>query len=669
MLSRFSYSAFALFLLVGFVANAEPLPVVAIHRSIPTRASGVWPYVRWKVFHPIQFLEEALRADGITFVEVTDSQIDNGALLLNGKPKYPILFSIGAEGISDVTASSIAVFAWAGGHVYVSGSSWTRLADGSPRFDSSKRPTMALANAVGITTPAWFLTSGVTTPSSLDLRVNHLMPSSSYDWEMPARYDFLDVFHNHWVFAARPAPGTEVILGAKLPATAQGRVQPFSIEFLSSSSDNTDWAGATPLPSLDIRFGDVNGDGRLDLAVRVGRNVKVGLSTGQGFAPLRQWTTWETNYDWVLTDANGDRKADIVGKRLSGSLIDIQVGLSTGSQFAASSSWTGCPTTICNNTEMKFADINGDGRSDMVTRIGATLNLFLSSSACNSGCFLSLPPSIWSPAFDFSLGDVNGDGKADIVGRSGTSIHVGLSTGTTFNVSTQWTTWNTAYDYRLADMDGDKRADLVGRSSMLDVQVALSGGSAFFNSTSWASWGPTITDPMYLADVTGDLRADFVGHDASRHVVFSPTLDSPSVSYAKLTSRPYGLGRFVFNAELNPMAGYGGFSNDNSEYKIIRRSIDQAFNAQALPVITIGAWPSKKLAAAIYRHDHWMASDVHALEIAFGSSITAPFGEYYVLPNQANCSNTPVARCIANPTNDLLVNIGAATSVQVQLGM
>ena len=33
----------------------------------------------------------------------------------------------------------------------------------------------------------------------------------------------------------------------------------------------------------------------------------------------------------------------------------------------------------------------------------------------------------WSTAYDYKLADVNGDGRADIIGRSGSNVHVGLA--------------------------------------------------------------------------------------------------------------------------------------------------------------------------------------------------------------------------------------------------
>jgi hypothetical protein len=86
-----------------------------------------------------------------------------------------------------------------------------------------------------------------------------------------------------------------------------------------------------------------------------------------------------------------------------------------------------------------------------------------------------------------------------------------------------------------------------------------------------------------------------------------------------------------------PTAGYGGFSNDNSEYKTVRTSIVEAFNvASVVPLVTLAPWPFPRTAALIYRHDHWLAADVHDLEQQLaGASSSSKFGEYYLMPEQA----------------------------------
>ena len=94
-------------------------------------------------------LEEALKADGTPYVEVTDADIESGALMSGGSPKYPILFSLAAECVSDAEVGQIRDYTNAGGQVFSGGSSWIRNADGTYR-DSSGHAEMALSSEMGL---------------------------------------------------------------------------------------------------------------------------------------------------------------------------------------------------------------------------------------------------------------------------------------------------------------------------------------------------------------------------------------------------------------------------------------------------------------------------------------------------------------------------------------
>jgi hypothetical protein len=172
-----------------------------------------------------------------------------------------------------------------------------------------------------------------------------------------------------------------------------------------------------------------------------------------------------------------------------------------------------------------FADVNGDGRRDMVWRFGATIKVAISNGTTFGA---GLVATAWSPAFDFQLADVNGDGKADLIGRNDTNIQVALSTGNgSFSPSTAWATWNTSYDHKLADVNGDGKADLVGRSGTV-IQVALSSGTQFLSPTQWTTWGTSYD--YSLADATGDGKADLVGRSGTDIQVATSTGSSFAAS-------------------------------------------------------------------------------------------------------------------------------------------
>jgi FG-GAP-like repeat len=187
----------------------------------------------------------------------------------------------------------------------------------------------------------------------------------------------------------------------------------------------------------------------------------------------------------------------------------------------------------------KVADINGDGRADIIGFGQAGVYVSL---ATGDGHFAA--PTFELPEFGTSAGgwssddtyprrvaDVNGDGMADIVGFGNAGVYVSLATGdgnfaaptfalSTFGTVGGWTSEN-LYPREVADVNADGRADIVGFGAT-GVYVALGNADGTFHlpttdlnafGTSAFAGGWTSEDqyPRLLADVTGDHAADIVG--------------------------------------------------------------------------------------------------------------------------------------------------------------
>ncbi|WJS85982.1 FG-GAP-like repeat-containing protein [Paracoccus sp. TOH] len=194
---------------------------------------------------------------------------------------------------------------------------------------------------------------------------------------------------------------------------------------------------------------DVDGDGRDDVIGFGGGSTLVSLSTGTGLTGVRVWTR-EFSYaaGWRnelhvrdLADVNGDGRADVVGFGDAG----VRVALSTGTGFAASTLWTaefgrdtGWSVAL---HERLLADVDGDGRADIVGFGEDGVLVALSTGAGFAAA------QLWSDGFGHADGwrtdrherrmaDVNGDGRADIVGFGEDVVQVALSTGSGFAAPT-----------------------------------------------------------------------------------------------------------------------------------------------------------------------------------------------------------------------------------------
>lgn len=281
-------------------------------------------------------------------------------------------------------------------------------------------------------------------------------------------------------------------------------------------------------------LGDVNGDGKADLALFDMNGVTVSLanSTGTGFLEPTLWSQqfdspggWDSRCVRTLADVNGDGKADAVGFGYGA----VHVALSTGTSFNSSQIWTysfGINTGWDEKTVKVMADVNGDKKADVIGfGYGGVFVALAGAGHFNS-------ETQWYSDFNYNAGwdgntfrtvaDVTGDGKADIVGFGYGQVIVAPSNGSAFTGAAVWNTqfvynhgWDNQSIRTVADINGDGKADIVG-FHLDDVYTSISTGSSFNNaSVASGSFGlndgfPLASTSRLIGDATGDKKADVV---------------------------------------------------------------------------------------------------------------------------------------------------------------
>jgi hypothetical protein len=143
------------------------------------------------------------------------------------------------------------------------------------------------------------------------------------------------------------------------------------------------------------------------------------------------------------------------------------------------------------------ADLNGDGRSDVVLQHNATAEVRMLQMG-NYG--FAYPVTVATPATSWKVratGDVNGDGKADIILQNTDSgdVAVWLMNGSTLTAGAAIASPSLAWQVIGAnDYDGDGRADILLRNADGDVAVWLMNGFIVSHgavvATPGAGWTP-----------------------------------------------------------------------------------------------------------------------------------------------------------------------------------
>ena len=239
---------------------------------------------------------------------------------------------------------------------------------------------------------------------------------------------------------------------------------------------------------------DWNGDGKLDVTIAVGTEVRVVIGRGDGtlIAPDTLLAP-QLARAVIAVDTNGDGRLDLV----SGGSGGVSVQLNQGGSFDD-------PARILTggtaSTAVMLGDINGDGREDIVTGSATGISVLLRRA---DGSYA--PPVSYAigQVTELALGDINGDGALDIAasvpanglarGVSGAAILLndgrgGLVYSETVGARTGLGTGSGPGSVLLRDLNGDGKADLVVRvqgdfngSTFVGggLAIALSGGNRF----------------------------------------------------------------------------------------------------------------------------------------------------------------------------------------------
>jgi hypothetical protein len=271
-----------------------------------------------------------------------------------------------------------------------------------------------------------------------------------------------------------------------------------------------DYATGTGPRSLGI--GDVNGDGKPDLAVANAHSDTVSVLIGNGDGTFRakvDYATGTSPSSVAIGDLNGDGRADLAVTNYSPNTVSVLIANWDGTFKAKVDYATGTsPSSVA------IGDLNGDGKADLAVANFASNSVGVLIGKGDGTLEAKVLYATGTSPLSVGIGDVNADGKPDLAVANYTGVNytpgsvsvlIGNGDGT-FKAKADYATGILPRSVAIGDLNGDGKADLAV-ASVITVGVLIANGDGTFKAKVDYATG-TGPESVAIGDVNGDGKPD-----------------------------------------------------------------------------------------------------------------------------------------------------------------
>ena len=326
-----------------------------------------------------------------------------------------------------------------------------------------------------------------------------------------------------------------------------------------------------------VSLGDLDGDGRPDVAVAHDGGVSVfqnltspGAWTPESFGPSLELSTGGIAYDVAIGDLDRDGKLDLAVTILDSPSVSVFQNRSSGgvldsASFGPKLDFGGPANSVV------IGDLDGDGKPDLITSRNPSLSVYRNtigetpivpgnSPLDGSALASRLDLGAGDGPIEAAIGDLDGDGKPDVVVvnnyDSTMTLYRNISsngslTADSFAPRVDWATGSSPYGVALSDIDGDGKLDIVvPNSGDHTVSVYRNIGSpGDLRIESFAERVDFSTGNLPLSVAIGDWDGD------GRPDIVTANHDDNSVSVLRNLSTPGSLTTRSFAPRVDFAAG------------------------------------------------------------------------------------------------------------------